>query len=546
MNFDSYPCLAPVPASFIEQAVPYSVERLTELIDSDTETDPNLFLARGNLYLSQDNFQKAVEDYSSLLEAKPKDLAACINLAIAKLNIGNTGGALSLMEDTTATIGPDEKFADRLAYHLALANSRKGKFALALSKLEEISEPEPIVSGLKGSLLLKLDREEQASKSLKIAHKAGIENGVPELLLALRANSLDEKFKAKKLRPLALELRDIHSEFGNKFFGNKDISQALEKLAKEIIDSGQREKIIRTLNLGFHGHSPSSPSEDSQASDESLQESVLILLFSLGLIPEFYLEENELEETITSWQKALVDRGEHPYAHFMVALVYFYRGDFEVALDRFQICSDKLLPKKKRSLRLDDLESLNRSIIRPVNVNTGESGASDLAWRDAGFLDDFTIRLWKKFNFEPEEATAWHEKSIHPKIASACHRLKLLPEAVDPYAKAGLQEAREIRTWLAAEIDPKVAMAWAEEFTGSVSDAVQYLNLGVKGPEEANKWTELFSIPSTASPWLQADHSPEETKECLDAGQRAPEPKVMETETSDSHPTSSDEQSQDY
>jgi len=530
MKFDSYPCLAPVPASFIEQAVPYSVERLTELIDSNTEPDPNLFLARGNLYLSQENFQKAADDYSSLLEAEPEDLAANINLAIAKLNIGNTGGALSVMEDASASIGVDDKFADRLAYHLALANSRKGKFAIALSKLEEISVPDPIVSGLKGGVLLKLKREEQASKSLKMAHKAGIENGVPELLLALRANSLDEKFKAKNLRQLALELRDIHSEFGNRFFGNKDISQALEKLAKEIIDSGQREKIIRALNLNFHGHSPSSPSGNAQAADESLQDSVLILLFSLGLVPEFYLEEDELEETINRWQKALVDRGEHPYAHFMVALVYFYRGDFEVALDRFQICSDKLLPKKKRSLRLDDLESLNRSIIRPVNVNSQGSNASDLAWRDAGFLDDFTIRLWKKFGFEPEEATPWHDKSIHPKVASACHRLKLSPDAVDPYAKAGLQEAREIRTWLAAEIEPEVAVAWAEEFTGNVSDAVQYLNLGVKGPEEANKWTELFSIPSTASPWLQADHSPEETKECLDAGQRSPEPKVLDLE----------------
>lgn len=516
MDFDNYPCLPPIPASFIELAVPYSEAKLSELLKLSTE-DPNLYLARGNFYLSQGSFQKAAEDYESILKLDKDNIAGHLNLAISKLQIGNSGAALEILTKASYLETTIEREKDHLAYHLALSRARNNDFKSALTALSRISKPSGLSKGLEGALLYKVHKSDKAIKLLEAANREEVLHGVPELLIAIRATNLESAFKTDNLADLALKLRDTHNEFGDRFFGSKSISSNLEKLSQKIEASGELEALVKELHLDFHKVNTDDIGVDYHAS-------ALKILFFLGLIPEFYIDYEALDITLERWQNALVERGEHPYAHFMIALVHMYKGEFEVALDRFQVCSDKLLPKKLRSLRLNEIESLIRNITRPVHITGTDSIAADeAAWREAGFSDDFTIRLWKKFNFSPEEASPWFKQAIHPKLAEECSRLRLHPDKVQPFSEQGLSNAREIRTWISAEIEPKVAASWSETFVGSVSDAIQYLNLGVKEPGEANKWSKLFSIPSTSTPWLLANYSPELTEESLAKGLTRPE-----------------------
>jgi len=515
MDFNRYPIGSLKPAPFIEKAVPHDIPTLEALLKDNPKDIPTIH-ALGNLFFHKGDLDSSSKKYDQLIKLENKNAAAHFNLGILRLNQQEAKSAMSSFKKA-AKLEP--KDLDTL-YHLALSAARIGKLEVAKKQLLEIIEQETsptLVHGLLAGVCEVMGDQTEAKKYYGMAFSQFPNEEVPDdqvsdKLLELELKEFEKYMNSANYLRASNELSELSQKFGNALGANRVINQAINSLSKRIKDDGELDELISDYR--------------KTKSPEAAYSMFTTLYLSLGLIPEFYIEADKAKTEIERWEEALEDRGDHPYAHFMIAICFSYLGDLESSLERILICTDKLLPKKQVSLRLKSIEQFLKFII--YNQDEQEitlSDASLSSWKQAGFGGDFEIRLWREQGFSPKEAKSWHQAGVASRLAAESKKLQLDPTVVADYVKVGINKAKSIRNWSKAEIEPDLAKTWSEELPDKESVAIQFIKLGISKPKEAKKWLSIFSMPWDAAAWHQFGYTPEEATEQIRKGINQPKAK---------------------
>lgn len=77
--------------------------------------------------------------------------------------------------------------------------------------------------------------------------------------------------------------------------------------------------------------------------------------FSIERIPELWVAAENLEPQISRWKQSLAREGEHPYPHYCLGVIYSYRGELTRSEEELTRCRDRLVAKKRPSLKLDEI-----------------------------------------------------------------------------------------------------------------------------------------------------------------------------------------------
>ena len=506
MNFNSYPPSSIIQAPFIEAAIPYDIPTLEKLIKRKP-TDCDLLLSFGNLLFHNKDYNKATSIYKKINKIEANNHKGHANLGITMLLLGKSKDALISL-NKALKLAPDCKIS---IYNHALASTRLGKIDDVIDSLNSLIADEPnnpLSLGLLGGVYFEKKDFNKARSFLKQAFELNLKEHIVENLLELELEDFKTKFNKGDFVSSSKELHKLSLVFGDLLLSNKELVDSFSITYEKIQNEGLLDSLIEEFR-------------SSKQSSEAYK-IFCCFYFSLGLIPEFFMEEAKLNQELEKWQQANLDRGDHPYAHFAMGVCYSYMGKLDDALEKIMISFDKLLPKKQESLRLKEIEKFLKFILRIGEDSLSLSDASENEWKEAGFETEFQIRLWRNSGFSPDEAKKWNDFKVSAKLAQELNKLGLTPEDASPYIEAEITNAKNIRSWSKGKVSSETASEWEKESTLPVGTAVQLINSGITDPKVAMKWMELFSFPGDAITWHSFGFSPEEAKKHIASGITSP------------------------
>ncbi len=490
------------PAPHIKEAVPHNVKTLQQLLET-RENDVGILFALANLSFYENCPGESLEYFRKAIAIEATRPELFSNQAIVLYSLQRIAEARKSFE---VALELDSEYEDGLYYfahlHLSLgAHESAKKLLKRLTRINSIH--------VKGLALLGYSYQEIGETSLANNYYRQVYSLDPTIawvkhrLCKLDFKAGKEKFEEKELIEAFKIWSKAHELFKPSFISDKEISKEFKKLRIYFNEKNLINPIIDNYKqLAKKGDT---------IEGKFFHQLFCQFYFSVGLFPDFYLEQDKTTSEQEFWNESLETLGQHPFANFKIAVALSYEGKLEEALRLFRLCEDTLLPKKQESLSLGKIVVFIKMLLRlPTEDSIEISSATDEAWLEAGWKNKLERNLWKESGFEPKEAKSWAKLDLLPKQAREWRKVFSDPELAKPWLDNKIEKPKEAKFYLKAEITPKAAKQWARNFTHGPQKAVQCYNAGLKNPEEAEKWLGVFTLPWEAARWADLGLSPEE------------------------------------
>jgi tetratricopeptide (TPR) repeat protein len=483
--------------------------------DLEAEAEGIAQFVQGNLALRNRDFEAAAGCLEQAVRLLPKNFEVPVNLAVALQHLQRTDEAVALLRQLTLS-HPELDIAHRL---LGFLLGRNGDWEAATATLERGLRFHP--EDAKFLLALgeaSVGAGDTAKAEVYFARAIESDPGFapPRFRLAKilfrRGKAL---FTAGELQEAFSTWTLAHRTSPEIFSVDPEVAAEFRRLRAGYVQAGGVQSALKKYSERFH-----EDPKDGRPLVELFNE----FLFSAGLIPECHETYERLDESESRWRGDLAHFGEHPYAHFRLALLAAERGEFALARDELRWCQDKLTPMKQEMLRLRRLLEFISSVeeARKAVDEKRISGASTGVWQEAGFTDPFQLRAWKETGLEPAAAAEWRKAEFSSKQAAAWSRAKLGPEESAHWLGAGFSEPNEARLWIRGGLTPEEAKEWREQFPRGAEEAVQWRRTGFVSAGQARLWLQVFSFPWAAAQWRDLGFEPFEALSWSEIGFRDP------------------------
>jgi tetratricopeptide (TPR) repeat protein len=502
------------PVSITEDGSPLTLRSLLSLSKERTQ-DAKLQIALGNTYLRTNKFKEAIKCLNLALKLSPSDSIALKNSIIALTLNRQFKKALTLCQNIE-TFPEYKSFATLYRSRISLLNNKPN---LALKYYQELLLIDPQSKEAKMYLnktSLK-DRDFESSKSTldKTFKEHPNDPEVKTLLTRLYYNQGLNFYQNNDFEQALRIWGEAHRNYQISFSKDDSIGKAFAKIRANYNKDNRLKKEIRLYRSLYAANTLTTEINYSLFNN---------FYFSIGLLPEHFLEMKNLQSELAHWQHCLEAQGEHPYSHFKIAFIYSYLGLLDTAINEIEICIDNLPPKKHSSLRLKQVRDFLRLIIdlRENIDSRRESSELRSAWEQAGFSNNFEITAWRKTGLSPIEAASWRALNISPAQAKLWFRQEVAPELAIEWSKAGFHNPKVVKKWIKGGFSPLDAKIWGGVFQEDIEKAVQWSKVGFKMAKEAFRWSCVFSFPWDASQWRDLGFSASEARGYLAANIKDP------------------------
>lgn len=456
------------------------------------ETTPHLFLL-ANTYLRGSRTADAEIVYRRLLSRDSEHRPARVNLAVTLRLLGRPDeGVVQLKQVLLAD--PQDNLA---RMQLARAYQAAGKGPLAAQTYEEL-RPIP-----------EFEAEALTQLGILTLESSGPNDAEP---LFERAFTLDPG--RRELRHQLAELlfrRSITTLHQDLHGGLREAGQAAQRLYSEFISS---HEVIRdwkqhqrqfVFKAGIeNAREQLSEIVANRTNRDACYRPALEILYGFGLLPEHYVDASACDHELRRWRLTNPqEEGDPPFAHFRLGLAYFLKGDFHSALEEFQLCNDRMLLKKQRSLKIPELLSEAKTLVdyEATLRRTKHVEAAQELWETNGIGYPFEAQGWAKAGFEPDQAAYWKQFGFSPKLAEAWQEERFEPQPAEEFRKAGIENPTHARRWSRADFSATQAARWREVFGEDLAGAVRASSAGFEDPNEAKLWLQHFVFPQEAIRW---------------------------------------------
>jgi len=515
-----------IPAPHIEEAVPQSIDKLEQLLESRPDST-NLIFALANLNYHSGNYSNSENLFRKGLKIKPDNYSLLSNLALV-LYVQNKNSEAKKYFDKALSLKPKLEHSLYFQAHLALSESKKTSALKMFEKLVEDFPKNHKALAILGGLYQENGEEKKARELYQKVVRLGVSiPWVEHQLCKLEFFSGKEKFVIGKYFEAFEIWKKADNQFESSFVADKTISKELKELQQQFKKDNCLEDLVQKYAL-------------SKRSEEGVVESfyhelLSALYFELGLFPEFYFRPEEIEKDRAVWEEALESRGDHPYAWFRIAVGFSFEGRLSEALSVFLRCMDNLLPKKQDSLGLRHIVRFIKRLDRfPGPDSLKRSDRPKTEWEEYGFTEMMERELWISNGFEPLAARNWKSCGLLPKQAREWASTGHNPKTASLWIDKNIEDPKIARIFDKGGVPPADATGWLEIFRGSENQAVQFYSAGIKDPEQANEWMNVFNMPWDAGKWNELGFSPAETGEWFRQGVSDPfEAKRLTTKDSD-------------
>lgn len=544
------------PAPPLDGAIPPTIETLL-ILQSQDPTNSSIDLSLGNVHFRTGNVDTAASCYESALKKQPQNAHALCNLGIAKYCLLHSSEAVRKLRQALLIDGT------LLLAHLYLGRIalRTKDEALALSSFKAILSIEP--------------SHIEANCELGAIHDKKTNKGVARefFLTAFAADSScvrardylcnyeflkgREKFYEKNYFEAFCIWFEAHKLYAPSFSSFYPISQSL----RELVEEYNKKEYLRNRIEEYKAVLKDKASCDK----ETFLNSVYILfcefLFSLGLIPDCFeyryniVDDNiagdsvidgngldshdsdshaglsitdgldALSEQSNRWRQSLEELGEYPFAHYKLALIYAYRGQYDQSLDELRICFDRLPSKKHAALRLSEILQFV-TMVRDLKLDTHDiciDKTPDIAWNEQGFMTRFEIESWRKAGLAPNDASKWKIAGFSAQQTMLWQQKELDLETAQKWREVGFVDPSEVRRWVKEGFSATDAFVWKSEFDtstdfASIDDVLPWYRAGFLDPNNATKWATLFTFPHEAIQWQTLGVTVEEAQKWIESG----------------------------
>ena len=278
---------------------------------------------KGNDYIKNGQFDKAVAEFEAVLKADPERISALTNLGVAYYNVGRLDEAIAQYQKALE-IGPDD--AD-IHSNMAAAYVQKNDLVQGMAEYQKAIKINPELSQAHFGLAvvyLQQGQNDQASEELLKFQK--YDDGMDPIATAqayvyLGAIYLDEG-----------ELEKALVEYQKALQADPKLPSAHFGVGLVYAQLGQTDQAIKAL-------------EQFQEYDDGLNPTMTAQAYVyLGAI---YLDKGEPEKALVEYQKALQVDPKLPAAHFGAGRAYAQLGQTDQAikaLEQFQQYDDGLDP----------------------------------------------------------------------------------------------------------------------------------------------------------------------------------------------------------
>ena len=347
-----------------------ALESVEKILSTGEVKDAQLLGLAGEAALAAKEFNKANSYFESAAAATPQNSAYLTQMAISKLNMGNTGAAISELEKAISQ--GDKTTSLKSGVILAMTYANNNQYDQALSTLQSIEKqqaPNPLLHNLKGYIYLKKNDVASAKASFNEALKLQA-NYFPAISNLARLDIQDKKFDQARDRYMALlkdDKKNLEAELalanlaeieGNKKDTEKWLQQAY---------SDHPENAVTAQNLiAFYFKSNEAPKALTLAKNahNSLPDNVDFL----QLLARTQQAVKDWPGAIDSYAKLAALHPESPDEQFQLALTYLSANDNDSAVDALKKTLIIAPTYAKAAIALADLESKKSNFTDALQV----------------------------------------------------------------------------------------------------------------------------------------------------------------------------------
>lgn len=493
----------------IEGAIPPSEESLRPLLE-DAEQSASACFSLGNVLAREGRSAEAVELFTRALQALPESAELHTNLGVALWLADRPDEALSHLRQASLLR------SDLVLPHLHSGRllRERGDRAASISAYEKVTKLDPTLAEPFAALGEMAEEDGDDVRAQVLFREAYARDPA---LSAVKHRLVLQDFRRGKL---LLEEGDLegalrvwsesHTQFKSGFLTDRVVGHELEEVVRNFRREGGTVAALEQLKKDFAA---------GKQGTELYYPLFLRLFFAIGLMPDCYEKVDELEQERERWRLSLAVKGEHPFPHFRMGILDCYEGRLENARDELRLCMDRLLPKKRASLRLTQLLEQLEDVENALREARGERISSPEAeWEEHGFDNPFQLQAWRKSGLTPSAAARWRDASFTPTQAANWSTQIESPEVARLWLDAGFTDAKVARQWHRGGFDPVLASEWAPHYGDRVDQAVQAFKAGFSDPLEALRWGEHFLFPWDAVKWRERGFSIDEAVQWIARG----------------------------
>ncbi len=501
------------PAPSIPGAIPPRKDILQELWEAE-KNDTAVLFSLGNIFFREGQLAEAEAKYRQLLELDSAMAAARCNLGIVCRAMGRQEEALG--EFSRCILQKPE--LSLALFNLAELQMERGEMAAALSSFERLLRQEPQHVAANTAL----GRLYEQAGDLEKAHRYYEQSFALEPGGASVRNRLGmfcfyegKRFFEEGDLLTAFEVWGKgYRKYAGAFSAEKGIVSGMSLLVKEFNQRGGVDCAFGSYEVECLG---------GNITEDLHYQHFLSLYFSLGLLPEFYEEKQNIPSEIERLSSSLQGNAKFPLLHFRLGIMYACLGKFELALEHLSISADSLPLSKKRPLKIDRAIAYVKRALQMHKAREGSLIQEPIdEWEANGFSNPFEQQSWKNAGASPKEAAAWKEAFFSAAQFKQWRPYGLSPERAAQWLFAGISDPKDAARFYKAGFAPEEAVKWQEHFSGAVEEAIQYHSAGFADPAVARCWTGVFTFPWEAASWYEQGFSLAQTRQWMERGVKDP------------------------
>lgn len=497
------------PAPPVEGAIPPSEETLLPLIESDGSGAAAFALA--NVLAREGRYGEAIDYYQRAAKQAPESAELHTNLGVVLWLAGRADEGLSHLRQANL-LKSDLVLPYLHSARLLRSRSDRPGATAAYEKVMKLdpSSAEPYTA--LAEMAADDGDDDRAFELFSEAYARNPGDTAVRHRLALRELRRGrDRFDAGDLDHALRIWNDAHRLYKPGFVTDRVVSQELDEIVRRFRRDGGVAAALEQFRKDLI---------EGKTETDLYYPVFLRVLFALGLMPDCYERRDELADERERWRQSLIVKGEHPFPHFRLGIIDCYEGKLDAAREELRICLDRLLPKKRASLRLTQLLDAIADVENAAREARGEAvQTSESDWEAHGFDNPFQLQAWKKSGLSPSVAANWRDANFSATQAANWVGGHIEnPEVARAWLSAGFSEPRIARQWLRGGFSPDLASIWAVHYEGRVDQAIQAFKAGFSDPEEALKWGELFLFPWDAMKWRDQGFTLDDTRLWLARG----------------------------
>ncbi len=503
--------LCPPPS--ISEAVPPTA-RVLEALLAERGEQVDLLFSLGCVYLRRGDSSAGIGAFTRALKLDSENAALLCNLAVGYMQEKRWDEASAALK-RAILLSPELELA---FFHLATTELAREDVAAARAAYEsaiavEGSSERPCY--LLAELLQEQGIKDEARSWYEEAFRRG--ERCPSLINRLGAFAFDDglrRYEAGEFQEAMRIWGAAYRDYERAFVANQDVSSRLNALVRIYNEENQLEQFRETMRVA----------EIKKSMEQSYQ-FALRIFFSLGRMPELYVEQENIAEEFSRWERE-IEKAEDaiiPFAHYRIGILHIYCGAFEEAIEKLSFARDHVPPSKHRPLRIEPTLRFVKDFLGKDDEELAAGREySKAEWEASGFGDPFQHQAWSSTGISPRDALSWKEAGFSPKAAARWHGSDLEPSVARAWSDAGFSDADKVRRWMRGGFDIASAQLWQVLFDHRLELAVQCRQAGFSSPEEASSWLEIFTFPWEAEAWKVQGFTPEQAQKYLLEGIKDP------------------------